>query len=146
MQTTTGRVLSVADGCAQIEIDAAVACERCAAGKGCGAGLFGQTKGARQVSAGIAPGVTVTTGDVVRLSLLPARLLRAAGIVYGVPLAGALVAAGAAGLAGLGELGAALAALTGLAVGYFLAKSFVQREACLREFTPLVTAHISSAA
>ena len=146
MQTTTGRVLSVADGCAQVEIDAAVACERCAAGKGCGAGLFGQRKGSRRVNAGIAPGVTVATGDVVQLSLLPAQLLHAAGIVYGIPLAGALLAAGAAGLAGLGELGAALAALAGLTVGYLAAKSYVRRESCLHEFTPLVTAHIASSA
>ncbi len=76
---------------------------------------------------------------MVRVSLLPARLLRAAAIVYGIPLLGALLVAGGAGLAGFGETAAALAALGGLGGGYWLARRFVRREACLREFTPLVT-------
>ena len=145
MQTTQGRVLSVADGCARVEIEPTAACARCAAGKGCGAGLAGLSQGTRQVNAGLAPGVRVQTGDRVELSLLPARLLRAAGIVYGLPLAGALLAAGAAGLAGLGELRAVPAALAGLVAGYLFARARVRRQACLREFTPLVTAQLSSA-
>ena len=138
MQSQEGTVIaleSCADGPrALVEVDMAKACARCAAGKGCGAGL-GLTK-SRRVEARVPPGADVHTGDTVRLVLAPNSMLQAAGIVYGLPLAAAAVAAALAYLAGASEAAAALAAVAGLFAGLVLAKRRLR--GCLKNFTPEV--------
>ena len=147
MDTPRGRVLSVHDGAAHrhalVEVDASLRCARCAAGKGCGAGLLGGDGRLRQVDALIQPGVRVHEGDEVRIELAPDSLLRAAWIVYGMPLVGALVGAGIAWAAGANDLGAAGAALGGIIVGVLSGRASLRRASCLQRFTPTVTARLA---
>lgn len=147
MENPRGRVIAVtstdAPPHALVEVDAAVQCARCAEGKGCGAGLFGGTAGSRRIDALIGAGLSVAEGDEVRIELAPSNLLRASLIVYGVPLAGAVVAALMAYAAGLGDLHAAMAAIGGIVAGLLLARARLRRAGCLRRFTPTVVERIA---
>ncbi len=143
MENPRGRIISVhaanSDSYAIIEIESKAACARCAAGKGCGAGLLGGDAAVRRVEAMIASGVHVQQGDEVLISLEPKNLLQAAMLVYGMPLFGAVLAATVAYGLGLGDVGAALTALAGIAIGFYLARLKLQDSRCLRQFVPTVT-------
>ena len=128
-----------------VEVDAVVACARCASGKGCGAGLLGSQPKDRRVEAMVADDLDVQSGDLVSIVLEPRNLLRAAVLVYGYPLSGAVLAASASLAIGLGDIASALAALSGLVAGILLAKIRLQNAACLREFTPTVIDRLSPA-
>lgn len=127
---------------AVVRVEAAVTCPRCAAGKGCGAGLFGSDSGARQVEASIRPGVEIAVSDEVEIALAPDSLLRAALIVYGLPMLGAVVGAAAAFAMSLGDAAAAMAAIVGLACGLALGRWRLGKAACLREFLPMVEGRV----
>ena len=141
MNNPTGRVVSLVDdrggARAVVEVDGAPACPRCAAGKGCGAGLL-PTGGPRRFEADIREGFDARVDDRVEVTLAPRNLLRAAVIVYGVPLAGGLGGAAAAYAFALGDAGAALAALFGLAAGLAASRWRLGQAACLRDFTPMI--------
>ena len=123
---------------AVVGIDVASACPRCAAGKGCGAGIFVDTGRERQVQADVRPGLQVEEGDVVEVALAPDNLLRAALIVYGLPMLGAILGAVLAYALALGDLGAAVAALLGLGCGLLLGRWHLRRRDCLSRFVPTV--------
>jgi sigma-E factor negative regulatory protein RseC len=148
MDSPRGRILSVhlkdAPPHAVVEVAASVRCARCAAGKGCGAGLFGGDDKPRQVDALIASDLVLGEGDQVRIELAPNNLLRASLIVYGLPLLGALAGAAVAWLSGAGDLGAAAAALAGAGLGMLAGRLRLQQSECLRAFTPVVTARIAA--
>lgn len=142
MHAAEGRVVSVAADVeparAVIEVIAPVRCARCAAGKGCGAGLLASDDAPRRVEAVISADLELHVGDRVKLELAAQNLLRAAMLAYGLPLAGALAAASLAWSAGAGDAGAALAALTGAAVAAFTGHLLLRRKDCLQRFTPTV--------
>ncbi len=85
----------------------------------------------------------MSEGDLVELSLPPDNLLRAAVLVYGLPLAGAIGGAALAYGSGLGDAGAALLALAGVAVGLAAGRMRLRREACLRHFVPTIGKRLS---
>ncbi len=147
MEMTRGRVIELdlahAEPFARVEVSAAPACARCAAGKGCGAGLLAGDPADRCVEALIGAGLEVCEGDEVRISLAPENLLQASWLVYGLPLCGALSGAALAYLAGLGDLGAALAALAGISAGLGIARRRLSRAACLRRFTPTIVERVA---
>ena len=147
MNNPRGRIIAVEStspaGHALVEVAADLACPRCLAGKGCGAGLLGARQAPRRINALIGTGVRVAVGDHVRLSLAPASLLRASAIVYGLPLVGAVLAALLAYSLGLGDLYAAVAALFGVLGGLVLARQKLKRSSCLRRFTPTVVERIA---
>ncbi len=147
METPEGRILSVRTSDspphAVVEVSASVNCARCAAGKGCGAGILGTDETSRRVDALIADGLDLSEGDRVLIELAPRNLLRAALIVYGLPLLGAVAGAATAWLSGTGDLGAALAALAGIGVGILAGRLRLQRTGCLRTFTPTITARLA---
>ena len=97
MDNPSGRVVSLVDSddgvSAVVAVDVASACPRCAAGKGCGAGLTTGTGGRRQVEARVRNGLDIAVDDVVEISLAPDNLLHAAIIVYGLPMLGAAIGA-----------------------------------------------------
>lgn len=142
MDNPTGRVLSLVDSPdgarAVVAVHDLPACPRCAAGKGCGAGLLTVSDGERKVEARVPRDLVVSVADVVELSLAPDNVLRAAAIVYGVPLLGALAGALVAYGTKAGDVGAAGAALLGLAAGLFLSRQKLRRADCLQRFTPTV--------
>jgi sigma-E factor negative regulatory protein RseC len=149
MKNPEGQVVSVTQddmgALALVQVAGDMACERCAAGKGCGAGLFGGQAQDRQVRARVASHLSLHSGDRVSVALEPQHLLRAAVIVYGYPLLGGVLAAIVAVLLGLGDLAAAFAALAGLGAGILLARIRVRSGHCLQEFTPVIVARLSSA-
>lgn len=128
-----------------VEIDSVPVCERCEAGKGCGAGVLGQQSGDRRVEATVAEKLDVRNGDLVSIMLEPRNVLRAAIIVYGYPLTGAVLATFVAYGVGLGDIAAALAALSGLVAGILIAKVRLQNTRCLRDFTPIVVDRLTAA-
>jgi sigma-E factor negative regulatory protein RseC len=146
MNQVQGKVVSVSvsggASSAFLEIDPLAACPRCANGRGCGAGVFATTGGPRRIDALVAPGLSVVPGERVALELEPRSLLRAALIVYGLPLTGAVSGALLAWLAGSGDGVAAGAALAGLALGLALGRRRLGQASCLRDFTPVVTKHL----
>jgi sigma-E factor negative regulatory protein RseC len=142
MDNPTGRIVSLVDrddgARAVVAVEVAAACPRCAAGKGCGAGLLTGSGSERQVEARIRAGQDLATNDVVELSLAPDNLLRAASIVYGLPMLGASIGTVIAFGLSLGDAAAAVAALLGLACGLAVSRWRLQQESCLSRFVPTV--------
>ena len=135
-----GKVISIVrenDGVrAIVSVDAAAVCPRCAAGKGCGAGIFGASASMRRIEVSLPPEFDVSEGDTVSLSLGSRKLLQAAIIVYGWPLLGAIAGASLAYLGDLDDAGAAASALAGLAVGVTLARIRLGHKDCMSRFSP----------
>ena len=148
MQQPEGQILSIDASSepahAVVEVAAAFRCQRCASGKGCGAGLLTGNAAPRRIDALVAGQLDVRAGDRVRLELAGDSVLRAAGLVYGLPLSGALAGAALAWWSGAGDAAAALAALAGAVVGVATGRRRLHREACLRQFTPVVTARLEA--
>ena len=149
MQNPQGQIVSMSDEHSHrqvvVEVESVVICERCESGKGCGAGLLGQASGDRRVAATVAENLVVRNGDLVSIELAPRNVLRAAVVVYGYPLSGAVLAAFVAYAAELDDIAAALAALFGLGAGILVAKIRLQNTRCLRDFTPVVVDRLSAA-
>lgn len=147
MEITRGRVINVdlarSVPRARVEVTAVPSCARCAAGKGCGAGLLGQSAATRCIDALIGAGISVDEGDDVRIALAPENLLRASWLVYGLPLLGGVGAAGLAYFAGSSDLAAVLALLVGMAAGLGTARKRLRNSACLRQFTPTIVERLS---
>jgi len=145
VQIPQGRVLSI-DAAGEpvravVEVVDGLRCARCAAGKGCGAGMLGS--GPRRIEASVSDHLQLREGDHVRLELAPGRLLRAAIIVYGIPLGLALLGASLAWWSGAGDAAASLAALAGAAIGMALGRRQLGRAGCLLSFTPTISARVA---
>jgi len=142
MENPNGRVrslISESDGDrAIVEVDVTVACPRCAAGKGCGAGILGGSGRIRQIEVTVRPELGLCEGDQVEIALPSRDLLHAAAIVYGLPMLGAMFAAGLAFAMSLGDSAAAFWALGGLAVGLLAARWRLRQAACIGRFAPSV--------
>ncbi|HEX5787594.1 MAG TPA: SoxR reducing system RseC family protein [Woeseiaceae bacterium] len=132
MRTTAGEPVSVAGVVRALEntprgMRALVAvaggsgCPRCAEGRGCGAGLLGRRRD-RCIEVPVPPGASLVAGQGVNVYLDGPSLFGAAAVVYGLPLAGAVLASVLAGSAGLADGGTALAALAGVALGLCVAR------------------------
>ena len=143
MDSPRGRILSIHSDAALpyavVEVAAAPGCARCASGKGCGAGVLAGDERPRSVEALIAHGLAVREGDRVSIELAPKNLLRAALIVYGLPLTGAIAASAAAYLLGASEPAAVAMALVGAVLGSLVGRLRLREARCLRDFTPTVT-------
>ena len=149
MDSPRGRILSVhpdaAPPFAVVEIAAAPGCARCASGKGCGAGVLAGDERPRSVEARIAHGLAVREGDSVCVRLAPKNLLRAALIVYGLPLAGAIAASAVAHLLGARDPAAVAMVLVGAGLGLLIGRLRLRQARCLRDFTPMVTERLGLA-
>jgi sigma-E factor negative regulatory protein RseC len=122
-----------------VDVQAEAVCARCAAGRGCGAGVFGARRGTRRLDVAIDDRLDLAVGDAVGIELAPGNVLGAALLVYGLPLAGAAAAAALAYGLGLGDAGAALTALGGLCAGALAGRRRLQSAGCLARFTPTLT-------
>ncbi len=129
-----------------VAVEAAAVCSRCAAGHGCGAGVFTIRQGVRHLEVMLPDGGDLAEGDVVNIELAPGNVLRAALLVYGLPLAGAASAAALAYGFALGDAGAAAAALGGLAAGATVGRHRVRHDSCLARFTPTLSRHRTGSA
>lgn len=125
-----------------VEVDAGVACPRCAAGKGCGAGLFTGEGKKRVVAAEAVEPVSLAVGDSVELQM-PARNLRTAAlIVYGLPLLGALTGATLAFGLQLSELAGVAVVVASATVGAAIGRWHLGQTDCLQQFVPQVQKRI----
>lgn len=140
METAIGQVRSVDDGTISVVVESPVACRRCAAGKGCGAGLLTGSRKSRRIDVLAPPGMNPAIGDTVTLALPPRQLLRAAAIAYGLPLASLVLAALFAWIAGAGpdSLAAVGIVFTGLAIGFVISRQLLVREAVCEKFVPII--------
>jgi sigma-E factor negative regulatory protein RseC len=142
MNNPTGRVLSLVDSPlgarAIVCVHDVPACPRCAAGKGCGAGLFAAKPGERRIEVTVPTGLTVAVDDEVEVCLTSDRILRAAAIVYGIPMLGALAGALIAYGAGFADEGAAATALAGLGIGLVISRRRLRQADCMQRFTPSI--------
>lgn len=140
MDNPTGIIQSFVDDVAGsraiVAIDVQAACPRCAAGKGCGAGILSGTRGVRRVEATVPADLELSTGDEVELSLAPNNLLHATLLVYGLPMLGAILGAGIAYLLRLTDAAAAIAAIAGIIAGIFWSRRRLEHSACLSDFVP----------
>ena len=140
MESPVGRIVSIADGQATVSVDAAEVCARCAAGKGCGAGLLTGSKRTRLIEVHLSAGMEIAAGDEVTLSLAPSHLLRAAVFAYGLPLVGIVIALALASLLNqaLDDRLAIALAISGLVGGGLLGRHFLNKDACLRNLVPTI--------
>ena len=122
-----------------VAVEVAAVCSRCASGRGCGAGIFTARQGVRRLEVVLPDGGDLAEGDVVNIELAPGNVLRAALVVYGLPLAGAVAGAALAYAVALGDAGAAAAALGGLAAGATAGRHRVRDDSCLARFTPALS-------
>ena len=120
---------------AVLAVDRQAVCARCASGKGCGAGIVGGRDA--QLEARFDQRLELETGDEVTISLAPRNLLKAATIVYGIPLIGAAVAAGIAYSLGVSDAQATVLALTGLLGSLLVSKKILS--GCIEDLVPVVT-------
>ena len=144
MDTVQGTVLSITavnnEPQAELDVDPAAICARCAAGKGCGAGLFGSSSQNRRITARLAKGLDVRPGQLVEVAMGPAGILKTATTAYGYPLVGGLAGTAAARVFELGDAAAAVGALAGLFSGFLVARRRLRQDGCLRDLHPVITA------
>lgn len=139
-------VISIADGKARVTIADRSTCPRCAAGKGCGAGIFGSARESVTLTVRVTSGLDVSTGDRVTLSLAPTDLVHAALFAYGAPLGGLLLASGMAYLL-VDPLTDALAlgfSAFGLLAGGIAGRILARRDGCVSRMSPSISGHAES--
>jgi len=147
MILTRGRVLEVSGSHARVVRDAAQACERCAAGQGCGGGLFARLAGPRrhEVRARVAI-EGLCPGEDVILGLPEAGLLAGAFAVYTVPLGGLLLGAALAGVVfDVGtDAGVLAAGGAGFAAGLLWLARYARRVAGDPRFQPSIVGRVET--
>ncbi len=146
MNSPVATVLAVNDREALVQIADRAACPRCAAGKGCGAGLFAPTGKPVSLTIDIRADLGLGVGDKVELSLAPRDLLRSSLFAYGAPLGGLVIAAGIAYLLvdPLGD-GLALGLCTvGLLSGGAVGRMLSARDQCIGKLSPSITRRVGS--
>lgn len=140
METASGRISALTDLVATVEVDSPLACQRCAEGRGCGAGIFQAAEQSRQIKVRIPADMTVRQGDIIELTIGPKYLLRAAMLAYGLPLVSTVLLPGLAWLI-MGNIpdsiGIALA-VAGLAAGLVVGRRILQRESICEQFVPAI--------
>jgi len=145
MNAPEARVITAGSNVATVAVEAAAACARCAAGRGCGAGLL-QKGRTRLVRVRVADGLELEPGDTVRLELMPLHLLRATWLAYGLPLlALVLSVAAATAIAGVvSDIGVMAFGAAGLAGGLVAGRRILRRSDCLQYLTPVASEKISA--
>ncbi|MDH5345337.1 MAG: SoxR reducing system RseC family protein [Gammaproteobacteria bacterium] len=137
METASGQVIAIHGDVATVAITTPVACPRCAAGKGCGAGLFVGGED-RRIEVRVPPGLDLGEGADVSLAISPRRLLTAAAVAYGLPLTAFVLCTGLGWLATGDDLPAALSGLAGLAVALLAGRRWLSLRSVCDGFVPVV--------
>ena len=138
MEQARGRIAAIHEDRVIVEVDTASFCSRCSTGKGCGAGLLGADRGPRQIDVALPDGARFGEGDEVTLELAPQSLLRAALIVYGVPLLVVAIVSAAAVLLGWSDLVSVVVMFGAAVLGVAAGRRRLRRTNCLKQFTPVI--------
>jgi sigma-E factor negative regulatory protein RseC len=131
---------------ALVRVDAPV-CARCAAGRGCGAGVFASARSGTTLRVAVDAGLSVSVGQRVTLALGESSLMRAALYLYGAPLLGLLLGAGIsqAVLQSANDTVSLAAGAAGLAVGACAGAVLSRRDACMADIRPSIASCLDSA-
>lgn len=140
MNTPVATVIATDNHQARVRVAAQLACARCAAGRGCGAGLLGKPSKAREFDVEIPAGMRLSAGDEVQLSMQPRRLLQASLLAYGLPLAALVVLPALAQwqFGPVDDWQLAVIAVGGLAAAVLAGRRLLRREQCLAGFVPCI--------
>ncbi len=140
MESAFGRISALDQGVATVVVESPIACKRCAAGKGCGAGIFQDRERSSELRVEIPSGLRVREGDAIELTIAPKYLLRAAMLAYGLPLV-CLVSFPALAWMLTGNPGdgpGIVLAVAGLLFGLFVGRRILRRESVCQQFVPTV--------
>lgn len=143
-----GRVVRVAGHYAWVARAGIAACERCAAGTGCGGGLFARLTGRREYEVRARNAVAdVAAGDDVMIGLPEGALLAGAFAVYVVPLAGLLLGAALGGtlFGTAGDAGVVVSGGAGFLAGMLWLRRYSARAATDPRFEPRVVERLLAA-
>lgn len=116
------RVISAADGIAQVEPTEKSGCGVCASSSSCGVSGLGKYVSHNRKAIAVQCDGNVKAGDELQLSMDEGDLLRAGLLAYLLPTVLALAGAGSATALGLGDIGAVLGAANGMALGFLLGR------------------------
>lgn len=146
MYSPFATVTAVRNGRATLIFDSQPICPRCAAGKGCGAGLINGMTREREWEVEIPRELELSGGDQVQLALSDAGILRAAALAYGMPLSGILLSLALAWLTfgPLSDPAAVSIATVGLAAGWLLGRSSLKSASCRNQFQPRIAQDYAS--
>lgn len=145
MDAPIATITSLSGGLATLSVARAEVCARCAAGKGCGAGLLGVDQTPAKIVVQVPESMNLDVGDQVTLELSPDSLLKASMLVYGLPLAGVLSIL-LLGWIVAGPLSDALAvalALVGMLAGLITGRAKLGRNRCLEQFMPSISSRLT---
>ena len=147
MDSPIGKIVSIGPGSATVAVERTAACPRCAAGKGCGAGLLSGSTRPAMLEVSLPPNLSLSEGDEVRLTLEPSHLLRASLLVYGLPLAGIILMLIVGWLISrpLSDPEAIAYAIAGLAAGLLAGHWQLNRRDCLKQFVPKIEGMVDGA-
>ncbi len=140
MESAIGRISALDEQVATVVVESPVACKRCAAGKGCGAGIFPDGMRKREISVAIPEGMSVREGDAIKLTIGPKFLLRAAMLAYGLPLACMIAFLGLTWMltGNPGDGPGIVIAILGLAVGLFVGRRILNQQSICDQFVPTI--------
>ena len=146
MRSQPGQIISISADAAIISLQPVAACPRCAAGQGCGAGIFAQMRKGADADNGrlvrLHPAAVHGrhVGDRVCLELPESTLLQASLYAYGLPLLAMLMALGGSAmlLPHAPELLHLLTAGLGLAGGLAYGRRWSAAQTCLHRMQPVV--------
>ena len=140
METAVGTISAINDRIATVEVDSPVACQRCAAGRGCGAGILQANEHSREIRVRIPADLAVQKGDAIELTIGPKFLLRAAMLAYGLPLVGMVLFPGVAWLVigGIADIAGIALAVAGLAAGLVIGRNILGSESVCEQFVPAI--------
>ncbi|MCB1844245.1 MAG: SoxR reducing system RseC family protein [Halioglobus sp.] len=143
MNTPVAKVIAVDGEQLTLVVDAPIACARCATGKGCGAGLLGQSSASRQFELRRPAGMPLRAGDSVVLSMHPERLLQATLLVYGLPLTAMLVAPllASAFFGPMADWKLTAASLAGLVLAALAGRRLLAEDRCIDRLVPTISGH-----
>jgi sigma-E factor negative regulatory protein RseC len=116
------RVVSSADGIAQVEPTEKSGCGGCASSSSCSVSGLGKYFAHGRKTIAVQCDANVKAGDELQLSMNEGDLLKAGLLAYLLPTVLALAGAGIAAAFGLGDIGAVLGAANGMALGFLLGR------------------------
>ena len=116
------RVVSSADGIAQVMPTEKSGCGACASSSSCGVSGLGKYFSHNRKAIAVQCDANVKAGDELQLSMSEGDLLKAGLLAYLLPTVLALVGAAVAAAFGLGDIGAVLGAANGMALGFLLGR------------------------
>jgi sigma-E factor negative regulatory protein RseC len=140
MESANGRISALCGTSATVVVSSPLACRRCAAGKGCGAGIFQDAAQSRQICVEIPPDMVVQVGDNIEIAIASRHLLRAAMLAYALPLMTMLISLGAlwalSDTPGDGQ--GIVIAVSGLAAGFAVSRWLLKQESVCEQFVPVI--------